>query len=113
MRNGKAEGLSSPTVVAMNGQEATIASLDNINYKAFSEKTETLDKQAQTGVALTITPTIGEETITLDIEAEVNSVVGWSSGGLPIVNTRSTSANVVLESNELFTLSGLKKVIMK
>lgn len=109
VRNGKAEVLSSPTVVAMNGKEAIISSIDNINYKAYSQTSEPLDKQAQTGVSLTIIPTIASKTLSLDIEAEVNSVVGWSSGGTPIVNTRSTSADVVLKSGELFTLSGLKK----
>lgn len=112
IRKGNAKVLSSPTVVAMNGKKATISSLDNITYKAFSEKTEPLDKQAQTGVELTITPTIATETLSLEIHATVNSVVGWSSGGTPVVNTRTTSADVILADGELFTLSGLKKEVV-
>jgi len=109
VRDGKAKILSCPTVVAMNGEKATIASLDNVNYKAYSQPEEPLNKQAQVGISLTITPIIGSETLSLNIDAAVNSVVGWSSGGLPVVNTRSTSADVVLKDGELFTLSGLKK----
>ncbi len=109
VRTGKATVLSRPTVVAMNGQEANIASLDNINYKAYSTPEEPLEKRAQLGVELAITPTIGADTLSLAINASVNSVVGWSSGGTPIVNTRKTTANVVLSDGELFSLSGLRK----
>lgn len=109
VRTGKATVLSRPTVVAMNGQEADIASLDNINYKSYSTPDEPLEKRAQVGVELAITPTIGTETLSLAINASVNSVVGWSSGGTPIVNTRKTTANVVLSDGELFSLSGLRK----
>lgn len=112
VRTGKAEVLSSPTIVAMNGEVATIASLDNIAYKAYSTPQDTLDKQAQTGVSLKIRPVIGTDSTTLEVEAFVNSVVGWSGGGTPIVNTRNTSANVILNDGEVFTLSGLRKDVM-
>lgn len=109
VRTGKARVLSRPTIVAVNGEEAEITSLDNVNYKAYSEPEEPLDKQAQVGLTMTIEPIIAQETLRLDIEAALNSVVGWSSGGTPIINTRSTTANVVLKDGELFALSGLRK----
>ncbi|MCX7846843.1 MAG: hypothetical protein N2595_02255 [bacterium] len=109
VRKGKAKVLSRPTVVAMNGKEAVIASLDKINYKAYSTADEALNKQTDTGISLTITPTIGSETLSLAINAQVSSLVGWTSSGDPIINTRSTTANVVLKDGELFTLSGLRK----
>ena len=108
-RSGHAKVLSSPTVVALNGQQATIASLDNIPYRAYSTPDTPLSKQTSTGVSLTITPTIGTETMTLAINAAVNSLIGWTSSSEPIVNTRTTTANVVLKDGELFTLSGLRK----
>ncbi|HQL09805.1 MAG TPA: type II and III secretion system protein [Lentisphaeria bacterium] len=109
VRTGKAKVLSRPTVVAMNGQEATIASLDKVNYKAYSTADEALNKQTDVGISLTITPTIGSETLSLAINAEVSSLVGWTSSSDPIINARSTTANVVLKDGELFTLSGLRK----
>jgi len=109
VRTGHGKLLSSPTVVALNGQRATISSLDNISYKAYSTPDATLSKQASTGISLTITPTIGEDTLTLAIDATVNSLVGWGSGNDPIINTRATTAHVVLKDGELFTLSGLRK----
>lgn len=109
VRKGKAKVLSRPTVVAMNGKEAVISSLDKINYKAYSTADEALNKQTDAGVSLTITPTIGSETLSLAINAQVSSLVGWTSSGDPIINTRATTANVVLKDGELFTLSGLRK----
>ena len=108
-RTGHAKVLSSPTVVALNGQQATIASLDLIAFKAYATPETPLNKQISTGVALTITPTIGSETLSLAINAQVNSLVGFSSSNDPIVNTRTTTANVVLKDGELFSLSGLRK----
>ena len=108
-KSGHAKVLSSPTVVAINGQQATIASLDNIPYKAYSNPDTPLSKQTSTGVSLTITPTIGTETMTLAINAAVNSLIGWTGSSEPIVNTRTTTANVVLKDGELFSLSGLRK----
>lgn len=109
VRTGHAKLLSSPTVVAVNGQEANIASLDYVNYKAYNTPDQPLNKQAATGVSLTIRPVIGAETIQLEIDAAVNSLVGWGSGNDPIINTRTTTANAVLRDGELFTLSGLRK----
>ncbi len=109
VRTGKARVLSRPTVVAINGDEATISSLDNVNYKAFSEPGDTLSKQAQVGLTMTIRPVIAEETLRLNIEAELNSVIGWDSGGAPIINSRATQARVQLADGQMFALSGLRK----
>jgi general secretion pathway protein D len=110
VKKGYGKVLSSPTVVALNGQEATIASLDNISYRAYSAGESPINnKQATVGVSLSITPIIGSDTITLGIQASVNSLVGWGSSNDPIINTRSTTANVVLRDGEPFTLSGLRK----
>ncbi|MFZ2657057.1 MAG: type II and III secretion system protein [Victivallales bacterium] len=106
---GYGKVLSSPTVVALNGQQATIASLDTLTYQGYSTPTDKLSKQATIGVSLSITPTIASETITLAINASVNSLVGWGNDSSPVINTRTTTANIVLKDGEVFTLSGLKK----
>ncbi len=110
VRTGYGKILSSPTVVALNGQQATIASLDNIPYSSYSSTDARINnRQATTGVSLSITPMIASDTITLSINAYVNSLVGWGTGQEPIINTRTTTANVVLKDGEIFTLSGLRK----
>ncbi len=112
IRTGKARVLSCPNVVAVNGQQATVSSTDNISYKSYSDTGATtgkLGKQAGTGVSLTITPTITEETLNLAVNATVNSLVSWAAGNEPIINSRSTTANVQLKDGELFSLAGLKR----
>lgn len=39
----------------------------------------------------------------------MNSLVGWGNDSSPIINTRTTTANIVLKDGEIFTLSGLRK----
>jgi type II secretory pathway component GspD/PulD (secretin) len=109
VRTGRAKVLSCPTVVARNGEPATVQSLDRITYKAYSTPDEPLTKVDEVGISLEITPTIGAETVSLDIQAYVNSLVGWTGAGSPIINARNTEANVVLQDGELFTLSGLRR----
>ena len=109
VRTGKAKVLSCPTAVALNGQQATISSIDNLSYKAYTIPEKKLSSLAGTGVSLTITPTITEETLTLAINATVNSLVSWASGNEPIINTRTVTANIVLKDGEPFTMSGLKR----
>jgi len=106
---GKAKVLSRPSVVAMNGQAAKIASQDTVPYSTFNGEGDVLQKQLDTGLVLQIKPIIGNDTISLAIEATIKSLVGFDQSGTPIVNTRETTSNVVLADGEIFTLSGLRK----
>ena len=109
VRTGKAKVLSRPTIVAMNGEEGVIASQDTISYVSYSSAEEPLHKQTEIGLVLKIKPIIASETISLNIDAAIRSLIGYSGNGEPIINNRATTANVVLKSGELFTLSGLRK----
>ena len=106
---GKAKVLSRPTIVAMNGQEGIIASQDTVSYVSYSSAEEPLHKQTEIGLVLKIKPIIASETISLNIDAAIKSLIGYSGNGEPIINNRSTTANVVLKDGDLFTLSGLRK----
>lgn len=112
VRTGNAKVLCTPTVVAMNGHKATIASIDKIDYKAYTAPTQPLQKQVGSGITLTITPTIAADSMRLDISAVVDSLIGYASSGEPILNSRSTTAQVVLQDGEMFTLSGLRKEVI-
>jgi len=112
VRTGNAKVLCTPTVVALNGRLATIASIDKIDYKAYTAPTQPLQKQVGSGITLTITPTIAAESMQLQILATVDSLVGYTSSGEPILNSRATTAQVVLQDGELFTLSGLRKDVV-
>jgi type IV pilus assembly protein PilQ len=106
---GKAKVISRPVIVARNGQSATISSVDKISYMAYSAATAPLTQQAEVGITVNIKPIIGSETVTLNIQASVNSLMGFSQSSAPLINTRNTLADVVLKNGELFTLSGLRK----
>jgi len=106
--NGKGKVLTSPTVVALNGQTSTIETIDHINYKAYSTPQDPIAKTAQSGIILNMVPVIGLDTISLKIDVIMNSVVGWTQGGAPIINTRSSDSYAVLKDGELFVLAGLQ-----
>ncbi len=109
VKTGKAKIVSRPAIVALNGTEGTITSSDTITYTAYSTPEEPLHKQLETGLELKIRPVIGSKTITLNIKATINSLIGYSESGDPIINSRETTADVVLKDGELFALSGLRK----
>ena len=109
VRTGQAKVLSRPTIVALNGKEGKITSQDTISYISYSTSDEPLHKQTEIGLELKIKPTIMSELINLDIRADINSLIGYSGNGEPIINKRETTANVLVKDGELFTLSGLKK----
>jgi len=89
--------------------EGRIISQDTVNYISYTEPDEPLNKRTEIGLELKIKPTITLDSINLDIEAIINSLVGYSGNGEPMINKRATTANVLIEDGELFTLSGLKK----
>jgi type II secretory pathway component GspD/PulD (secretin) len=106
---GKAKVLSRPKIVATNGEIARIANEDTITYSAYTGPSEIMQKKTNTGLVLQIKPIIGSDTITLEIEAAIKSLLGFGEDGSPIINTRTTTSNVVLADGEVFTLSGLRK----
>ncbi len=112
VRAGNAKVLCTPTVVALNGHQATIASIDKVDYKAYTAPSQPLQKQVGSGITLQITPTIAAETMRMDISATVESLIGYASSGEPILNSRATTAQVVLQDGEMFTLSGLRKDVI-
>ncbi len=61
------------------------------------------------GLAVSLTPYIGAESIRLEIAAEVSSMSGFDPNGLPVVNSRTVTAAAVLKDGEVFTISGLER----
>jgi general secretion pathway protein D len=117
LSTGHAKVLSRPNIVAINGETATIESLETVDYKAYTvnnaadpayplaQKTQ----QGEVGIVLNIKPSIAQQSMTLSVSAAVNSLVGWTTNGEPIVNRRTTTATAVLQDGELFSVSGLRK----
>ena len=109
VNTGNAKIISTPTIVAKNGREGTISSRDTVSYTAYSTPEDPLHKQTEVGLELKIRPIIASDSISLDITATINSLIGYSESGEPIINSRDTTADIILKDGELFALSGLKK----
>ena len=110
VRTGAAKVLSSPTATLCNSMVTTIESVDNVNYKGYnSDPSKSLDKVAQEGVIIKLKPTIAEEVTFLEAHVMIMSVVGWTTGGVPIINTRNTDTIVGVVDGQPLTLSGLKR----
>lgn len=63
-----------------------------------------------TGIALNVTPhIIADDLITLDINAQINNLTGWSPSGGPIISGRSANSTVTISDGEAFVMGGLKK----
>ncbi len=104
--------LSSPSIVTLNGKEASINTGDQIPIKSVTTQgtitvSTTLFKE--TGVKLRVTPTIKEDNyILLDIHPEVSEVLEYSaSTGDPIISQRKVDGAVIVRDNETLMVGGL------
>lgn len=104
---------------AATGQPAVIESTVNIPFTVLqtdvgptnstNAQNEVVD-QAFEGVRVEILPFIGTESITLQIDAQVNSIVGFTKGkDIPIISTRRSNSVVNIKDGEPIVLSGLEK----
>lgn len=115
---GRTNLLSSPRVLAVNNQEATIRV---ITRQAFITNTVVqstgTSSNAQNvtfievGVKLTVTPTIGQDGyITLKIKPEVSNVVGYGPPGnntIPIVATQEAETVIMAKDGSTVVMGGL------
>lgn len=109
--------LSTPSVVTMDNQEASIVIAQNVPFLTGSFTTaadgasnpfQTVERQ-DVGITLKVTPQINEgSTIKLDIDQEVSNVsqAAASNGGI-ITNKRSITTSVLVEDGEILVLGGL------
>lgn len=61
------------------------------------------------GIALTVTPTIGTDSITLDVDALLNTLVDNTSQETPVVASRDMQSNVNLEFGETLKLGSFDR----
>jgi type II secretory pathway component GspD/PulD (secretin) len=109
----KAELLSSPSIVTLDGEEARIHVGVEYPYKIKSwkegelfETTEFIDL----GATLEVTPRVREEKrVLLDIHPEIKEITErerWE-GGPPVVGTRDTRTNIEVEDGKTIVIGGL------
>ncbi len=109
--------LSTPSIVTLDNQEATIVVAQNVpfltgsfttNANGASNPFQTIERQ-DVGITLKVTPQINDgNTIQLEIDQEVSNVAqsAANNGGI-ITNKRQITTSVLVEDGEILVLGGL------
>lgn len=115
--DGATNILSTPTLVTLDNEEASIVVGQNVPFVTGSYTStsgSTADNPFQTitrqdvGLTLKVTPQINrDKTITMKIEQEVSSLSTSSSASDVITNKRSINTNVMVEDGQVLVLGGL------
>jgi type II secretory pathway component HofQ len=114
-------GLSGGARGTSTGTPATIQSIVPIPFtvvdpgdgplNAPNERNELINAATFEGIKVDILPFIGSESITLQVDATVNSLLGYSKDtDFPLINTRTMHSVVNLKNGEPVVLGGLDKV---
>ena len=110
-QNDEATVISSPQVLAQDGQEAEIKVVTEEYFKISQESymyTRFELETIETGTTLTITPRIGDNNeITLEITTEVSDVIARGEDNLPVVTRRTTKNTVRIEDGGTAAIAGL------
>jgi type II secretory pathway component GspD/PulD (secretin) len=128
---GKARIVNKTRVSILNGYTGEVASGDEFLYydvqngpapiggarnswldplgqdATYPDNRTVVGKKATTGVALEVTPTIGTDMITLDVDYTVGTLTGFDGEGAPLVAEREQSSTVRVKDGEEVVLGGV------
>jgi type II secretory pathway component GspD/PulD (secretin) len=108
---GKAHIRANPRIATVEGNKARIFIGREEYFSILSGSVSFAYAQLEvikTGIILTITPYVSEDsTITLEVEPEVSDVIGSGSTGLPVTNKRSVTTKVRVNNGETVVIGGL------
>jgi len=105
---GKANILERPSVLASNGQAASTAYTTNLPITITDQFTGVASVvTVPTGVTLNLTPHIGRNAISTDLNVTYNTESGVGSGGYPIISQRSDQSTIVTQPDDSIVISGL------
>jgi len=110
----KAQILSSPRVVTLDGQEAKILVGERVPYVKTTTETgsgavmQEVEFQ-DVGIELRVTPFVAGGTIVLQVHSEVSEVLDKLVQGVPRIGTREADATVSVPDGETVVMGGLLK----
>ncbi len=87
-------------------------SYDNNSTDSITQNMDTSQSTTwvNAGFSLSVIPHIvSQDFVTLDLNAHLNNLTGWSPTNSPIVSSRSANSTVTIKSGEVFVMGGLKK----
>ena len=122
--DGETNILSTPSVVTLDNQEATIKVTQKVPFvtgqytgattgssttagAAVINPFQTVDRE-DVGITLKITPQINEgDSVQLKIDQNVSNLTATSIGGQPVTDEREITTNVLAKNGEIVVLGGL------
>ena len=104
----KAKILTTTRIVTANNETGTITAGEKVVYRQVGFPAGSESTQAG-GLSVQVVPRIGtEDVVTLDVNASLDDLTGWSQVGTPIFENRSAKSKVTLKEGETFVLGGLE-----
>ncbi len=108
----KARILSSPKVVTINGEQATIEAVQDIPFRTSTVSgtgvVSNSFENVSAGISLTVTPNINaDDRITLEIRPESIFPTQESTEAGPIIRTRKANTTVIIKNGETLVIGGL------
>jgi len=104
---GRGEVLSNPRVITSNQQEAVIEQGTEIPFQEASSSGATSTSFKKAVLSLRVTPQITpDDRVIMDLEVN-NDTVGQTFGGIPSIDTRAVTTQVLIDNGETVVLGGI------
>ncbi len=105
---GRGEDIASPRVITSNQNEALIESGVQIPYQEASSSGATSTSFQDATLSLRVTPQITpDDRIIMDLEVNQDTVSATVVNGVPAINTRSVTTQVLVQNGETVVLGGV------
>ncbi|MCG8378845.1 MAG: type IV pilus secretin PilQ [Proteobacteria bacterium] len=105
---GRGEDIASPRVITANQNEAIIESGVQIPYQEASSSGATSVSFQDAVLSLRVTPQITpDDRIIMDLQVNQDTVSGTTVLGVPAINTRSVTTQVLVQNGETVVLGGV------
>jgi type II secretory pathway component GspD/PulD (secretin) len=119
-RDGTAEILSRPSIIATQGRESSVSTgqktpivqIQNASAAPAGTNILLTSSYVETNIGLKVTPShIGDSFVTMKVLPEVSTVTGFSTGAAgtsaPIISTRKADTTVTMADGETLVIGGL------
>ncbi len=105
---GRGEDIASPKVITTNQREAIIESGVEIPYEEASSSGATAISFKKAVLSLKVTPQITpDDRILLDLHVNQDTQGAVIAGGIPVINTKNVSTQVMVDNGETVVLGGV------
>lgn len=112
-KNTKVNILSTPRILTLDNHEAIINIGQEVPYLRSTQETTTGGiltsyDYRDVGVILTVTPRINKsETVTLDVNQQINSLVEFTLFNAPVITKREATASVTVKDGQTMIIGGI------